>query len=192
MRRMLLTLLAALLLSAATAVPAFAHYNGVEDEVLLPAEWLVYKDYSKYNVRAGASRWDALNCRWAYGGSSCPGVDLDEYLVDTGGAQSPTLKVYDQYVRNAGWAGMVRRTGTHLHYMYINTYYADHYAGWQLQNLFNHEFGHTVSLDHTPETSYYYSRSVMAPCSICHKSMGYSLGSHDYSDYYRIWVQNIR
>lgn len=195
MRRTLLILAAILILCTSAAVPAAAHSNGFYTTANPSNEWLQIKDNSKYNVwryccsGVNGWGWDPLNCRWQFGGDSCPGVDLDVVGIDSGTSSGGTdLIVADWYVPHATWAGTHRRYASSPDYVYINPWYADHKDDNSLASLFNHELGHDLSFLHPPDTAYYWKNSVMVPCSDCHGYAHAKLCCHDPQDYIKAWL----
>lgn len=186
MRRKLIFLLAAMvmLVSGFTST-ASAHYDGLGDAV--SNEWMNYKDNSKYNVHAAANLWDPLNCRWSYNGVSCPGVDLDEYGVDAGTVGHPvTLVVSDVNIYKGAWSGMTSNpTPGPPDYIYLNKYYMDNKSAFSQKLNIAHELGHGLGFDHPPSTTWYLKNSIMVPFNF----KGDGIESHDYSDYYNVWLK---
>lgn len=205
MRRILLTVIASIVLSTGVAAAAYAHNELCCGGVGVPSsgEWMQIQDNSKYNVwryccsGINSFGWDVLNCRWPYGGQSCPGVDLDVVGIDSGAAGPANLVVQDTYIPRGTWGGQVRCCfGTPNAYLTVNKYYADTKNDVAMASLFNHELGHAIAFRHPPDTPYYWRNSIMPPCSDCHgyphAVLNNNTSPHDISDYISRWLYHSR
>lgn len=177
MKRLLL-LATTVLLVLLCAPLAWAHFQSGDS---VSNEYLTYDDNSKYAMGAlhQAGQWDSLNCRWAYGGSSCPGVDIDS--VSSG----ETLEVVDYSSCSSGVIGMYR-TSYSPDRISLNTCLMDRKSGPIKDGVIIHEFGHALGFKHPPDTAYYRKYSIMYSCTPC--SGATRLKSHDYPDYYKWWI----